>query len=111
MGKEQRKSHRTGSQLFISFSTLSDMGAPTEGGMALALNISGTGILLENRNSLNVGIQLEMIVAVGEETIKLLGVVKHHKPSKDQFYIGVEFVRISDDELALLNKYYPDITD
>ena len=109
MTDEMREAKRVDSQLFISFSLLNDMGTPSEGGMALALNISKKGVKLENRNPIEVATKLELILAVGNETIKVRGLVKYSDQVKDQYNIGVEFNKLSGEELALIEKYYPDI--
>lgn len=110
MSDDKRKSTRVDSQLFISFSILNEMGSPSEGGMALALNISSAGMMIENRNPLHVGSILEMIIAVGTETIKIRGLIKHVDPKEDQFHIGIEFKKVSSEEIELIKKYYPDIS-
>ena len=109
MSDDKRTARRVDSQLFISFSIPNEMGTPSEGGMALVLNISKKGVKLENRNPIEVASIMELILAVGNETIKVRGIVKYSDQVGDQYNIGIEFENLTGEELALIEKYYPDI--
>ena len=109
MGLENRIAKRIESQMFISFSVLNEMGSPMVGSMGLALNISRTGVMLENRNEIGINRRLALEVAVGDDTMKVKGIVKYSKAVEDNYHIGIHFLDLRPDEVALLEKYYPDI--
>jgi hypothetical protein len=110
-GKEQRASKRIDSQLFISYSLQSEDGLPNIGGMGMATNISARGLRLEARTAISQGTNIELILAVGEETIKVLGNIRYSKETDEGYVLGIEFVELSETALELISTYYPEITD
>lgn len=109
MGLENRIAKRVESQMFISFSVLNEMGSPMVGSMGLALNISLTGVMLENRNEIGKNRKLALEIGVGDDTMKVKGIVKYSKQVGENYHIGIHFIDLSPDEVSLLEKYYPDI--
>lgn len=106
MYPEKRAYKRFDSNLFISYSLLNEMGTPVLGGMTMALNISRNGIMIENRNQIDKGEKLELMIAVGNETIKVRGIVRHVESEQEQFRMGIEFVDLAPDVQALIDKFY-----
>jgi hypothetical protein len=110
-GKDKRIAKRVETELFISFYVLNDMGSPQAGSMGLALNISRTGVMLENRNEIAKNSRLSLELAVGDDTIQVKGLVKYSKKADDVFHIGIELIDLTEEELALIGKYYPDVEE
>jgi hypothetical protein len=46
------------------------------------------------------------MIAVGNETIKVRGIVRHVESEQEQFRMGIEFVDLAPDVQALIDKFY-----
>ncbi len=76
MSEEKRKSTRIESDQFISFKVYDGQNRVCNEGMALAKDISKTGVLLENRLGFDVGASVDLAIALTEEILN-----KHAKPN------------------------------
>jgi hypothetical protein len=110
MAEEKRKSVRIESDQFISFKVFDDKKRICNEGMALAKDISKTGVLLENRSGFDVGSNVDLAIALSEEILNVKGIVRNSKPINENTYqIGIEFVKITEDEISKLSAEFPNI--
>lgn len=110
MTEENRKSVRIESDQFISFTVYDDQNRICNEGMALAKDVSKTGVLLENRSGFDVGSSVDLAIALTEEILNVKGVVRNSKMiSRNNYQIGVEFVDITEDEVSKLASEFPNI--
>jgi hypothetical protein len=110
MSENKRKSVRIKSDQFISFKVYDDQGRIYNEGMALARNISKSGVQLENRTSFDVGSKIDLSIALTDELIKVRGNVRNVNEINDNSYqIGVEFEDLSEEEIEKLASEFPNI--
>ena len=110
MSEEKRKSVRIESDQFISFKVYDDQGRICNEGMALAKDVSKSGVLLENRTGFDVGSKVDLAIALSEEILNVKGVVRNSKAMDENSYqIGIEFSEISEEELTKLASEFPNI--
>jgi hypothetical protein len=110
MSEEKRKSIRIESDQFISFQVYDDQNRICNEGMALAKDISKTGVLLENRTGFDIGSKVDLAIALTEEILNVKGIVRNSKMLDEHAYqIGIEFVEITDDEINKLASEFPNI--
>jgi hypothetical protein len=78
--------------------------------MAKTKDISRSGVAVENRRPIEVGTRVELTIALKEELIKTYATVRNVKELDEQnFHIGLEFVKISEEELDKLSKEFPNL--
>jgi hypothetical protein len=78
--------------------------------MGVARDVSKTGVALENRRSMEVGSQIELIIALTEEVVQTYGTVRNVKKlNENQFLLGIEFNKISKEEIEKIAKEFPSI--
>jgi hypothetical protein len=112
MSFKDRKSTRAESDQFISYRAYDSNNRVCDEGMAKTRDLSRTGVSVENRRPLEVGARVELTIALIEDVIKTEGVVRNVKKADDQtYYIGLEFTRISDEELEKLSKEFPNLIE
>jgi len=112
MSFKDRKSNRAESDQFISYRAYDSNNRVCDEGMAKTRDISRTGVSVENRRALEVGARVELTIALIEDVIKTESVVRNVKKADDQtYYIGLEFTRISDEELEKLGKEFPNLIE
>ena len=110
MSEEKRKSVRIESDQFISFKVYDDQNRICNEGMALAKDVSKSGVLLENRSGFEVGSDVDLAIALSEEILNVKGVVRNSKKVSDNaFQIGIEFSEITEEELTKLASEFPNI--
>ena len=110
MSEEKRKSVRIESDQFISFKVYDDQNRICNEGMALAKDVSKTGVLLENRSGFDVGSNVDLAIALSEEILNVKGVVRNsNKIDDNTFQIGIQFSEITEDELTKLASEFPSI--
>ncbi len=111
MSIDQRQSVRIESEQFISYKLFDEEKRVCEEGMALARDISRGGVLIENRTPFDVDAEVEMTIALKNDVIKTKGIVRNVKEADPTTYlIGIQFVEISENELDLLRKEFPNIS-
>ncbi len=110
MSEQKRRSVRIKSDQFISFKVYDEQDRICDEGMALARNVSKSGVLLENRNGFENGAKVDLAIALSDELINVHGLVRNVKAINDQiFQIGIEFEGFSEDEVEKLSSEFPDI--
>jgi len=110
MSFKDRKSVRAESDQFISYRAYDSQNMVCDEGMAKTRDISRTGVPVENRRSLEVGAKVELTIALIDDIIKTESVVRNVKKVDDQtFYIGLEFTKISEEEIEKLGKEFPNL--
>ena len=110
MSEEKRKSVRIESDQFISFKVYDDQNRICNEGMALAKDVSKSGVLLENRSGFDVGSDVDLAIALSEEILNVKGIVRNSKKIADNtFQIGIEFSEITEEELTKLASEFPNI--
>ena len=110
MPEEKRKSTRIESDQFISFKVYDGQNRVCNEGMALAKDISKTGVLLENRLGFDVGASVDLAIALTEEILNVKGIVRNSQLlSENTYQIGIEFLEITEDEIAKLASDFPNI--
>ncbi len=110
MSEEKRKSVRIESDQFISFKVYDDQKRICSEGMALAKDVSKTGVLLENRSGFDVGSNVDLAIALTEEILNVKGIVRNSNMVNENTYqIGIEFVNVSEEELIKLASDFPNI--
>jgi hypothetical protein len=112
MSFKDRKSTRAESDQFISYRVYDSDNRVCDEGMAKTRDISRTGVSVENRRPFEVGARVELTIALIEEIIKTGGVVRNVKKIDEQtYYIGLEFTKISEEEIEKLRKEYPHLIE
>jgi len=110
MSEEKRKSIRIESDQFISFKVYDGQKRICNEGMALAKDVSKSGVLLENRSGFDVGSDVDLAIALSEEILNVKGIVRNSKKVSDNaFQIGIEFSEITEEELTKLASEFPNI--
>ncbi len=109
-GSGNRRSPRVEAEHFVSFHLFDDEGNVTFEGMALSLDLSREGILIENREEIPVGTKVKIIVAVGDDVVPVMGTVKHTEKVDDRkFHMGIHFEDMTDEKLQKIAEYHPEI--
>jgi len=110
MSSQERKSARLESEQFISYRLYDSEDRICDEGMAKTVNISRSGVAVENRTEFEVGAKIELTIALSEDLVKTGGVVRNvDKKDESTFHIGIEFTEISEDEINQLAEEYPEI--
>ena len=110
MSSQERKSARAESDQFISYRLYDSEGRVCEEGMAKTVDISRSGVAVENRTEFEVGSKIELTIALSEDLVKTEGVVRNVDKKDDAtFHIGIEFTNISEDEIKQIAKEFPEI--
>jgi len=108
--KDNRKSKRVEAKHFISYDLLNSEGGVVENGMALSLDLSREGVLIENRSDLDENALVIIHIAVGEDVVHLKGKVRHsEKLEEGKIQIGIHFEDMTDEEAEKIASFYPDI--
>ena len=108
MDISNRKGVRVESEQFISYKLFDSENRICDEGMALAKDISRTGIAVENRCGFEVGAKLELTIALSEDLVQTEGLVRNVNKIDDKSYlIGIEFTQITDDQIKKLSKEFP----
>ena len=110
MSKEHRKSKRVEAKHFISYDQLSSEGEIINSGMALSLDLSREGVLIENRSDFSKDEMLAIHIAVGNDVVHLTGQVRHSKEvEENRFQIGIHFEDMTDEKAHKIAAFYPNI--
>jgi hypothetical protein len=110
MSSQDRKSTRLESDQFISYRLYDSEDRVCEEGMAKTVNISRSGVAVENRTEFDVGAKVELTIALTEDLVKTDGVVRNvDKKDDTSYHIGIEFVNISENEIKQLAQEFPQI--
>ena len=110
MSEEKRKTVRIESDQFISFKVYDEQNRVFNEGMALAKDISKSGVLLENRIGFDIGAKVDLAIALTEELLNVKGIVRNCQLLNENTYqIGIEFLEISEDEVTKLVSDFPNI--
>ena len=110
MSKDNRKSKRIEAKHFISYDLLNQKGEIVESGMALSLDLSREGVLLENRTGFSENETVIIHIAVGEDVVNLTGQVRHTEQAEEsKFQIGIHFKDMTDEKAQKVASFYPDI--
>jgi hypothetical protein len=112
MSSQDRKSARLESDQFISYRLYDSEDRVCEEGMATTVNISRSGVAVENRTQFDVGAKVELTIALSEDLVKTEGVVRNVDQKDDStFHIGIEFTNISESEINQLAEEFPEILE
>ena len=112
MDFQGRESRRIGSENFVSYRLFDAENRVFDEGMALTLDISRTGIGIRTDHDMEIGLKVEVVIAVGDELVKTYGHIRNVKEWDDGAqHVGIEFDFLSDDELNKLAQVYPEITE
>lgn len=110
MSKEHRKSKRVEAKHFISYDLLNTKGEIVNSGMALSLDLSREGVLIENRSDFSRNEVVAIHIAVGNDVVHLKGQVKHSKKiAERRFQLGIHFQDMTDEKADKIASFYPDI--
>ncbi len=105
-----RKSPRVEAEHFVSFHLFDDQGNVTLEGMALSLDLSREGILIEHRDEIPVGAKVKIMVAVGDDVVPVMGTVKHSEEVEERkFHMGIHFEDMTEEKLQRIAEYHPEI--
>ena len=112
MSFQDRKSMRAESDQFISYRVYDKENRICDEGMAKTRDLSRTGVAVENRRPFEVGARVELTIALIKEVIKTESVVRNVKKIDEQTYhIGLEFIKISEEEIEKLRKELPNLIE
>ena len=112
MSSQDRKSARLESDQFISYRLYDSEDRVCEEGMAKTVDISRSGVAVENRTQFEVGAKIELTIALSEDLVKTEGVVRNVDQKDDStFHIGIEFTDISESEIKQLAEEFPEILE
>ena len=110
MSSQERKSARLESDQFISYRLYDSEDRVCEEGMAKTVNISRSGVAVENRTQFEVGAKIELTIALSEDLVKTEGVVRNvDQKEESTYHIGIEFTNISESEIQQLAEEFPEI--
>lgn len=110
MSSQDRKTARLESDQFISYRLFDSENRVCDEGMAKATDISRSGVAVENRTPFEVGSKVELTIALSEDLVKTEGIVRNTDQVADStFHIGIEFTSISEDQINMLVKEFPEI--
>jgi hypothetical protein len=110
MAEQERKDVRIQSERFISYKLFDKKNKVCDEGMGVARDVSKTGVALENRRSMEVGMRIELSIALSEEIVQTDGTIRNVKIlDENKFLIGIEFNKISNEEIEKLAKEFPSI--
>jgi hypothetical protein len=110
MEESNRKGVRIESEQFISYKLYDSKNRICDEGMALAKDISRTGVAVENRKEFEIGSRAELTLALSADLIQIEGIVRNvNKIDEKKYLIGLEFTKITDDQIAKLKKEFPTI--
>lgn len=110
MSKEHRKSKRVEAKHFISYDLLGSEGEIVNSGMALSLDLSREGVLIENRSDFSNDEMVAIHIAVGNDIVHLKGQVRHSKKmDENRFQIGIHFEDMTDEKADKIATFYPNI--
>lgn len=103
-----RGAERIKSDSLIAFIVKDDKGDQIFQGMARAMDISRSGVALESPMALEVGHKVEMDMGMGDEVVRVSGIIKNVVPSDDKnFHIGIEFDFLTEEDLNRIGMIYP----
>jgi hypothetical protein len=103
---ERRRSQRNQSINLIDFVVLGEKGEALSRRMGRTLNVSAHGILLESLIPIEVGQEVRINIALGEDVLEIQGKVAHVSPSEEnKFRIGIELLAMKEEEEKILRKY------
>jgi len=112
MSNQDRKSPRLDSDQFISYRVFDSEERVCDEGMAKTKDISQSGVAVENRTAIEVGAKVELTIALSEDLIKVDGIVRNvDKNSEDQYNIGIEFSKITPEQIKQLSEEFPEILE
>jgi hypothetical protein len=110
MEGSNRKGVRIESEQFISYKLYDSKNRICDEGMALAKDISRTGLAVENRKKFEVGARAELTIALKADLVQVECVVRNvNQIDEKNFMIGLEFTKITEEEIAKLKKDFPGI--
>jgi len=101
-GKESRKSPRVSKLCFTSVKRYDATGELEEAQIGKTLNISDGGILLETDHPLPFLAQLEIVIGLDDEMLKLKGEVVHLLKKEDTLEMGIRFLEVSGKDREIL---------
>ena len=110
MSSQERKSARLESDQFISYRLYDSEDRVCDEGMAKTVDISRSGVAVENRTQFEVGAKIELTIALTEDLVKTEGVVRNvDQKDESTYHIGIEFTNISESEINQLAEEFPEI--
>jgi len=110
MSIKNRKSTRLESDQFISYRVFDSEGRVCLEGMATTKDISRDGVAVESRNHIEPETKVELTIALSEELIKTVGIVRNSKEIEEgNYHIGIEFTELSNEEFEKLKAEFPNI--
>lgn len=110
MSSQERRSARLESDHFISYRLYDSEDRVCDEGMAKTVDISRSGVAVENRTQFETGAKIELTIALSEDLVKTEGVVRNvDKKDESTFHIGIEFTNISENEINQLAEEFPEI--
>ncbi len=110
MSVQERKSTRLDSDQFISYRLFDKDGNICDEGMAKTKDISRSGVAVENRRSFELGVKVELTIALTEELIKADAIVRNVKEIEDgQYLVGMEFVALASEDYDKLKSEFPNM--
>jgi len=110
MTANDRKSARLDSDQFISYRLYDSENRVCDEGMAKTKDISRNGVSIESRTPFEADARVDLTIALTNELIKTEGVVRNvTKTDENTYNIGIEFTEITDAEIEMLTKEFPDL--
>jgi hypothetical protein len=110
MEEKSRKGVRIESEQFISYKLYDAKNRICDEGMALAKDISRTGVAVENRKKFEIGARADLTIALSDDLVQVEGIVRNvSQIDEKNFMIGIEFTKITDDQIKRLKKDFPEI--
>ncbi len=104
---DRRNSIRAGSSVHTSYECLNDDDEPFRHGIGRTLNVSKGGICLETYDPVEAYDRLSMTMMIEDELVEANGRVVYCDESKDKKYYrsGVEFLKVDDSAMQVLDNY------
>lgn len=110
MSEQFRRDERVEAKNLVSYELYDSSGNVIEEGMAVTLNISKSGALIKTNKPFPVNARIGLIVAIENDIVEVESVTRHCEPSSDGDYqVGVKFVTITEDQIILLARHFPEI--
>jgi hypothetical protein len=107
---EGRGAVRINSENLLAFRLFDKEGRVCNEGMVETLDISRTGIAIQFKEAMDIGLKIELTIGLGDDIVKTTGKVRNlQKVDDGQFQIGIEFDFLTDEDLNKIAIVYPSI--
>jgi hypothetical protein len=110
--EEKRASARLDAENLLAYNLYDIEGHAFDGGMVKTLNISKVGISILSKSEMTPGFKIELTIGVGDDVVKTTGTIRNSQDLGDgNIKIGIEFDKLTEEDINKIAKVYPEILD